>query len=107
MPVLSISFGNTPDFAIAFNDLGVLYYQRGDKERSVRYYERAVSIAPGNPSFRKNLADFYLIEQGRIEAAMEIYLSVLNDNPQDIEVLMVAGHICTVLNKKKISQGVF
>lgn len=90
-----------PDFAVAFNDLGVLYYQRGDKERSVRYYERAVSIAPGNASFRKNLADFYLIEQGRMDAAMELYLSVLNDNPQDIDVLMVAGHICTALNKNK------
>ena len=87
-------------FAIAHNDLGVLYYQMGDKKKSVQCYEQAVSIEPDNPNFRKNLADFYLVEQGRMEEAMEIYLSVLKDNPEDIEVLMVAGHVCSAMGKQ-------
>lgn len=89
-----------PGFALAHNDLGVLYYRMGKKKRSVQCYEQAVSIEPDNPNFRKNLADYYLVEQGWMEEAMEIYLSVLNDNPEDIDVLMVAGHVCFALGKK-------
>jgi tetratricopeptide (TPR) repeat protein len=88
-----------PDFALAHNDLGVLYYQSGDKARCVQCYEKAVSIDPDNANFRKNLADFYLAEQGEVEKALGLYLSVLNDNPEDIDVLMVAGHICSSLGK--------
>ena len=90
-----------PDFATVYNDLGVLYYRLADKKQSLQNYERAVSIDPSNPNFRKNLADFYFVEQGRMEKAMKIYLSVLEDNPEDIDVLLVAGHICSAMNKKK------
>jgi tetratricopeptide (TPR) repeat protein len=86
-----------PDFALAYNDLGVLYYQQGDKSRCLENYEKAVSIDPDNINFKKNLADFYLAEQGQVEQALELYLSVLTDNPEDIDCLMVAGHICTGL----------
>jgi len=88
-----------PDFALAHNDLGVLYYQRGDKERCLQCYEQAVSLDPNNANYRKNLADFYLAEQGEVEKALELYLVILNDNPEDVDTLMVAGHICSALGK--------
>ena len=88
-----------PEFAMAHNDLGVLYYQRGDKAKCVHSYQKAVSIDPENATFKKNLADFYLAEQGDVERALEIYLSVLKENPEDIDALMVAGHICVELGK--------
>lgn len=88
-----------PDFALAYNDLGVLYYQQGDTLRCLQSYEKAVSMDPDNANFRKNLADFYLAEQGQVERALELYLSVLTDNPEDVDSLMVAGHICASLGK--------
>jgi tetratricopeptide (TPR) repeat protein len=88
-----------PDFALALNDLGVLYYRQADKTRSLDCYEKAVSLEPDNVNFRKNLADYYFVEQGRLEEAMQIYLSVLKDDPEDIDVLMVAGHICAAMGK--------
>lgn len=88
-----------PDFAIAYNDLGVLYYQRGDKQLCKQFYEKAVELQPENANFKKNLADFYLIENGEVEKALEIYLSVLTDDPEDIDVLMVAGKICSAMGK--------
>jgi tetratricopeptide (TPR) repeat protein len=88
-----------PDFALAYNDLGVLYYQRGDKTRCVKHYEKAIEMDPLNSIFRKNLADFYLIEEGAVEKAMELYVSVLKDDPEDIDALMAVGHICTSLKE--------
>ncbi len=96
---LELLVARHPGFALAYNDLGVLYYQQGDKQRCVQNYEKAVSIDPEKTNFRKNLADFYLAEQGNVEKALEIYLSVLNDNPEDIDALMIAGHICAALDK--------
>ena len=86
-----------PAFALAHNDLGVLYYQRGDKSRCVENYKKAVAMDPKNPTFLKNLADFYLVEEGAVEKALEIYASVLKDHPEDIDALMVAGHICSAM----------
>jgi tetratricopeptide (TPR) repeat protein len=88
-----------PDFSLAHNDLGVLYFQRGDKERCLKCYQKAVELQPENTNFRKNLADFYLVENKDVEKALKIYLSILNDDPEDIDVLMVAGHICKALGK--------
>jgi tetratricopeptide (TPR) repeat protein len=86
-----------PDFAPAHNDLGVLHYHRGLKSEAREYYEAAVRLQPDNIVFKKNLADFYSIEEGRIREALDIYHQVLSAEPNDVETLMVAGHICRAL----------
>jgi len=88
-----------PDFALAHNDLGVIYYQQGDTDKSLNCYEAAARLEPGNITFQKNLADFYYVEQGRMEDAMHIYVKVLENDPDDIETLMIMGHLCVALQK--------
>jgi len=88
-----------PEFALAFNDLGVLYYNVGDKEKALKFYENAVQLDPGNMIFQKNLADFYYVEMGRIEDALRIYVKILETNPEDVEILLITGHICVALEK--------
>jgi glycosyltransferase involved in cell wall biosynthesis/Flp pilus assembly protein TadD len=86
-----------PDYALAHNDLGVLYYGEGEKEKALEHYVQATRFEPQNPVFQKNLADFYYVEQGQVEKAMELYVKVLAANPTDIEVLLILGHICVFL----------
>jgi tetratricopeptide (TPR) repeat protein len=88
-----------PDFALAYNDLGVLYYHTGSKEKAQNHYERAVEMMPENINFKKNLADFYCLELGRIEEALKIYVDILTTHPQDIETLLATGLICVALEK--------
>jgi len=88
-----------PDFALAHNDLGVLYYQQGDKDKALNSYETAVRFETANSTFRKNLADFYYVEQGRVEDALQMYVKILENDPDDAEILMVLGHICVALHK--------
>jgi tetratricopeptide (TPR) repeat protein len=87
------------EFTPAHNDLGVLYYQAGDMQSAVHHYERAVEIEPANKVFRMNLADFYCMKQGRIEEAMRMYVDLLAVNPEDVEVLMSMGVICSALQR--------
>ncbi|MBW2709505.1 MAG: tetratricopeptide repeat protein [Deltaproteobacteria bacterium] len=88
-----------PDYALAHNDLGVLYYNEGDQEKTLHHYEKAAALEPRNPVFQKNLADFYYAILGRIEAALEIYLKILEVDPTDMETLLIMGHICVSLRK--------
>ena len=88
-----------PNYPLAHNDLGVLYYGEGEKEKALVHYEHVAQLEPENPVFQKNLADFYYVEQGRVEEAMELYVKVLAANPTDIETLLILGHICVSLEK--------
>jgi tetratricopeptide (TPR) repeat protein len=96
-----------PEYARAHNDLGVLYYQSGSKEKTLIHYEEAVRLEPNELNFQKNLADFYCVELGRIEDALEIYLRVLSENPTDIEPLMAAGYICKAIDRKEDAKVFF
>jgi len=88
-----------PDFALAHNDLGVIYYHTGNKEKAQHHYESAVEMMPENINFQKNLADFYCLELGRIEEALKIYVDILITHPQDVETLLATGQICVALEK--------
>jgi tetratricopeptide (TPR) repeat protein len=90
-----------PEFALAHNDLGVMHYNIGNKDKTLRHYEEAVRLEPNDLNFQKNLADFYCVELGRIEDALEIYLKILTEEPTDIETLMAAGHICEAFDRKE------
>ncbi len=96
-----------PEFALAHNDLGVLYYQAGEKERSLPHYERAVQLEPDHPTFQKNLADFYWMEQGRTEEAMRLYVRVLKQNPADIEILSAVARVCEALSQPADARGFY
>jgi tetratricopeptide (TPR) repeat protein len=87
------------DFALAYNDVGVLYYQQGHKDKALDAYEAAARLEPSNTTFQKNLADYYYVEQGRVEDAMRAYVTVLENDPEDCETLLILGHICVGLHK--------
>lgn len=90
---------HAPDYALGHNDLGVLRYRLGDVDGACRSYERAVELQPGNPSFRKNLADLYFTEMGRTDDAIHIYLDLFRLQPRDIETLAALGHICSAVGR--------
>ena len=83
-----------PDNALSHNNLGVLYFNQGNKEKALFFYERAARLDPGNVTFQKNLADFYYIELQKREEALKLYLRILSLQPDDIETLLTLGNIC-------------
>jgi FkbM family methyltransferase len=96
-----------PDFALAHNDLGVLYFNQGKSELSFSHYKEAARIEPGNPVFRKNLADFHYIVNGDVQTSLEIYVDLLASDPEDKETLLALGHICTQQEKFDDAQVFF
>ena len=88
-----------PNHGQAHNDLGVIYYQNNSKTKVLTCYLKAVELEPVNVTFRKNLADFLYVEEGRVEEALENYVEVLRIKPDDVETLLITGHICTFLER--------
>ena len=88
-----------PKHGQAHNDLGVLYYKNEFKTKVLASYLKAVELEPENVTFRKNLADFLYVEEGRVEEALENYVEVLRIKPDDVETLLVTGHICTSIDR--------
>lgn len=61
-----------------YNKLGVLYYETGDYRKSIRYYEKALSVATGKKAPNN---DFIIIYKSNIATSlvrMEEYLPALN-----------------------------
>jgi tetratricopeptide (TPR) repeat protein len=83
-----------PNYAIAHNDLGVLYQQEGDLAKARRHQEEAHRLQPDNSIFQKNLADLLYIACGETEAALNLYVGILGSNPRDVEVLQAISQIC-------------
>ena len=89
---------NHPNFALAYNDLGVISYQLQKMEAAAASYRKAVELEPENTTFRKNLADFIFMVEKNPQEAMIHYHEVLKRKPQDLEVLMMIGNLCLALN---------
>ena len=96
----------SPDFAEAHNDIGVLYYRSGNKLQALGHYEKAVRLCPANCTFRKNLASFYFIEMGWTDDAIGIYTDILASQPSDVEVLTALGIISKTIDRPE-EAGIF
>jgi len=89
-----------PENALAHNDLGVYYQRVGDPQKSCAHYRTAVGLEPINSTFQKNLADQLCYVVGEIGEALSIYLRLLKEDPEDIEVLMAAGDVCRAIDRQ-------
>ena len=88
-----------PTYAVAHNDLGVLYQQEGDLAQARRHHEEALRLEPGNLNFQKNLADLLNIACGETEEALKLYVKILGTNPRDTETLKAISQICLEAGK--------
>lgn len=91
--------GQNPQYAAAYNDLGVLCQKEGELERSRRYHEEAVKLQPSSTVFQKNLADLLCVGFGELEEALKVYVRLQTRAPQDVEILKAIARICVEVGK--------
>jgi GT2 family glycosyltransferase/tetratricopeptide (TPR) repeat protein len=96
---LTILLQQEPHNATLHNDIGVLNFHVGNMAEALSCYEQAVALAPNKILFKKNLADFYLMEEGRAEDAMKLYVSILEEDPCDVDCLLACGLVSICMQK--------
>jgi hypothetical protein len=71
------------DFKVNFQ-MGKMYYELNDINKSIFYFKRSNKLQPNNPNILFNLA---LVHQamGEIDKAKEIYLNLISINSKDIK----------------------
>ena len=89
-----------PDHAAAHNDLGVLFAMEDRAETARFHYGKAVYLEPENSIFQKNLAGFLTRQSNGLEEAMGLYVKLLEKDPKDVEVLLIMGKICLMLDRR-------
>ncbi|MNL62814.1 Tetratricopeptide repeat protein [compost metagenome] len=60
-----------PGVSSVHNNLGVLYWQLGLRERALEHFEWALTLGPNDPDTLANCVDAYRA-QGKIQALIEI-----------------------------------
>ncbi len=85
--------------ARAYNDLGVIAYRQGEKDKALTHYQKAVKLAPTELTYRKNLADLCYFEFGDAQTALEHYRQIIVEKPDDFEAIFAIGRICADLSK--------
>lgn len=96
-----------PDFAPAHNDLAVLFYRAGNNVKALAHYEKAHKLDPRNVIYRKNLADFYFVELEWAGEAIQTYLEIIKENPEDLEALNALGVISNNIGRKEQARQFF
>lgn len=89
----------SPDHATAHNDIGVLYFQRGEIALAKEHLERSMSIAPSYTIACKNLADIYAAE-GNFQTALGLLQKIISLNPSETDALFSIANICLRIGKK-------
>ena len=82
--IFSKLLNNKPDdFRVNFQ-IGKIYYELNDLNKSVFYFEKSRRVQPHNPNILFNLA-LALRSIGKIEKAKKIYLNLISINSKDIK----------------------
>jgi len=87
-----------PDHPMAHNDIGVLYFQKGETEMAKKHLERSISIAPNYMTAYKNLADVSAGE-GNFPKALALLQRIISMNPKDSEALLSIANVCRKVGK--------
>ncbi len=94
-----------PDYAEAFNNLGVVYYQQGDYRKAISRYKSALSIRD-SASFHSNLGSVYFAQK-KLPLAMNEYLLALRLDPEVFERSSTTGLIGRVSRPEERAKYAF
>ncbi len=73
-----------PKFVEAYNNLGVLYQERGLYEKALEVFEKGIEVAPTYEKIFNNLGTLLLL-RGRYGKAKEAFERALSINPRNLE----------------------
>ena len=83
----------SPNKARGFNELGRVYYQKGNLDKAEELYERALKIDPGYQDAHNNLGLVYMKDLNLMDQAVGHFEAILRTNSQHVEAHFNLGLI--------------
>ena len=81
-----------PMASVAWNQLGIIAFERGDMEQALEYFQTARGIAPLNPVYARNLAMVYA-EKEKYEIAESLLTKSIELNPRDPDTYVTLAKV--------------
>ncbi len=82
-----------PGYAVAYNDLGIIFEAKDRPEEAKEMYLKAINIAPDSPYGYSNLALLYETQGDYLKALAYWTKRLTAGNPQDIYAILAKKHI--------------
>ena len=77
---------------MALTNIGTIYFKKGDLDRAIAHYEKALEILPATTKSHYNLAVAYT-ETGQFERAAKHLNWLIENNPDDIHAMNLKGFV--------------
>jgi tetratricopeptide (TPR) repeat protein len=96
-----------PTYAQAHFDLAMLCLKHQRDDDALMHLQESVELAPDNAVFSKMLADFYYAKKDDAEKAFEVYRRLVNMEPQNLEMHVIAGNLAVALHRFDCAIGYY
>lgn len=106
IPVLELLLRFSPNHDLAHNDLGLLYFDKGELKPAVEQFTHCVRLAPGNADALKNLASLY-VEMGDLGKGIEAYREIVTLDPRNSEALVNLGNLNNLAGSKETALSLY
>jgi tetratricopeptide (TPR) repeat protein len=95
-----------PAYTPGRNDLALLYYATGERERALREFEISRETAPGNTAVLANMANLYY-ESGNIQKAIECCQEVVYLTPGNPDALANLGNLQFMVGSRDSAHSLY
>lgn len=82
--------------AETFNNLGLVYFRKGDSDTAIKYYLKSLELETGYVDARKNIARAYLNKKDP-QSAIEHFTLAIESKPNDLQLLSQLTELHTSL----------
>ena len=96
----------SPNHCVALNDLGLLYYDRGETERAAEQFAHVTRLSPGNSDALKNLASLY-VEMGDLRKGIEACREIVTLDPGNPESVVNLGNLSFLAGNREDARELF
>lgn len=97
----STAVDRSPNYALAYNGLGLVHAALGDQVRAEEAFKRAIQLQPANSESHNNYGRF-LCEQGKYEASQKEFLqAVKNPLYKTPQVALYNAGVCALRAQQK------
>ncbi len=96
----------SPGYIPALNNIGVLYSRQGEDQKALIAFDKANKQSRFTKSPRYNLARLYL-RYGLAEMALPFYQGLLNDSPNDLDLINAVAHCYFIMSDYQKASAYF
>lgn len=82
-----------PDYASAYNNLGIALKNKGQLNESIQAYRQAIALKPDFVYASYNNLGLVLVEKEQLDEAIKVYRQAINIKPDDAKIYIGLGNV--------------